>query len=107
VTSLYQQGELQVHTGTARWYAPYNLNITDTIPKLNTAADATVSIQIKKNNTSQSSIDILSGQTTASPTGSNKSWNMNAGDYLTVDILTIGTTNKGEDLVVQFKYKQI
>ena len=31
---------------------------------------------------------------------------MNAGDYLTVDILTIGTTNKGEDLVIQFKYKQ-
>ena len=106
VTSLYQQGELQVHTGTARWYAPYDLTISDTIPKLNVAADATVSIQINKNDVSQSSIDILGGQTTASPTGTNKTWNMNAGDYLTVDILTIGTTNKGEDLVIQFKYKQ-
>ena len=64
------------------------------------------SIQINKNDVSQSSIDILGGQTTASPTGTNKTWNMNAGDYLTVDILTIGTTNKGEDLVIQFKYKQ-
>jgi hypothetical protein len=106
VTNLYQQGELQVHTGTARWYAPYDLTISDTIPKLNVAADATVSIQINKNDVSQSSIDILGGQTTASPTGTNKTWNMNAGDYLTVDILTIGTTNKGEDLVIQFKYKQ-
>jgi len=29
------------------------------------------------------------------------------GDDLTVDVTDIGTTNKGEDLVVQFKYKQL
>ena len=107
VTSLYQQGELQVHTGTARWYAPYNLSVVDVIPKLNIAADANVDIQINLGNTSVSNFSILAGQTTIDLTGSNATWSMNEGDYLTVDITSIGTTNKGEDLVIQFKYKQI
>jgi len=31
---------------------------------------------------------------------------MTEGDYLTVDVTSIGTTAPGEDLVVQIKYKE-
>ena len=31
---------------------------------------------------------------------------MNAGSYLTVDVTSIGTSAKGKDLVVQFKYRE-
>jgi hypothetical protein len=32
---------------------------------------------------------------------------MNEGDYLTLDVTAIGTTAKGKDLNVQFKYKRV
>ena len=106
ITNLSQQGELAVHTGTARWYAPFNLTIADVIPKLRVAADATVTILVKKNGTMVSTINVAANTTTIDVTGGYSTWNMVEGDYLTVDVTTIGTTNKGEDLVVQFKYKQ-
>jgi len=106
ITNLSQQGELAVHTGTARWYAPFNLTISDVIPKLRAAADATVTILVKKNGTMVSTINVAANTTTIDVTGGYSTWNMVEGDYLTVDVTTIGTTNKGEDLVVQFKYKQ-
>jgi hypothetical protein len=82
------------------------LTISDVIPKLRAAADATVTILVKKNGTMVSTINVAANTTTIDVTGGYSTWNMVEGDYLTVDVTTIGTTNKGEDLVVQFKYKQ-
>jgi len=103
---LSQQGELAVHTGTARWYAPFNLTISDVIPNLRLSADADVSLHVRKNGTVVSSITIVAGTSTIDVTGANSTWTMVSGDYLTVDVTTVGNTSKGEDLVVQFKYKQ-
>ena len=105
-TSIYQQGDLALHTGTARWYAPANLTVVDVIPKLGTAADAGITLEIHKNGTKVSDITIATGDLTAVVGGSNKTWAMNDGDYLTMDVTAIGTTAKGKDLVVQIKYRQ-
>ena len=104
--NVSQQGDLQIHTGTARWYSPMAMTVIDVVPKLRVAADADITMTVKKNGNTVSNIVIVSGQTTVVLTGSNKSWAMADGDYLTLDISTVGTTDKGKDLVVQFKYQQ-
>lgn len=103
-TNLNQQGELQLVTGTARWYAPFDLLVTGINTKVSSAADANISIEIKKNGTVVKSDSILAGQ--FSSVVSAPEFSMAEGDYITVDVTSIGTTNKGEDLVVQFKYRQ-
>ena len=102
-TNLNQQGILAVTTGTARWYAPFPLSIVSTSAKLSTAADASVTLNIKKNNIVAQTLIITNGGILSS---SNTSLALNEGDYITVDVATIGLAAKGENLVVQFKYKQ-
>ena len=99
---MYQQDDLTVHTGTARWYAPFNLQINSIVAKLGTAADATVTVDINKNGSSAETFSFAASSTTA--TISDQNITMNEGDYLTIDVDTIGTTAKGKDLIVQFKY---
>jgi len=103
--SLYQQGELSVTTGTARWYAPFNLQIFSISPKLGTAADGTVTIDVNKNGSSAETFSFSASATTATVT--DPIINMNEGDYITIDVDAVGSTNKGEDLNIQFKYKKI
>ena len=106
IANISQQGDLSLITGSARWYAPFGLTITNVSPKLSTSADAAVTLVVKKNGTAQSNITIASGATTAVLTGVNNTWTMVEGDYLTMDVTSIGTDAKGKDLVVQFKYTQ-
>ena len=103
--NLHQGGALQVHTGTKRWYAPYNLQVTGITSRLGTAADATVGVDIKKNGVSEETYSFGANATTT--TIADQTINMNADDYLTVDVTSIGTTNTGEDLYVQFTYKKV
>jgi hypothetical protein len=102
--NLYQQGTLQVVTGTARWYAPFNLQIIAINNKVSVSADQNILITIKKNGVSTKTGSIASGA--LSSTVSSPEFTMSEGDYITVDITQVGTANKGENLVVQFKYKQ-
>ncbi len=104
ITNLNQQGELQLVTGTARWYAPFDLLVTGINTKVSSSADSNISIEIKKNGSTVKSSSILAGQ--FSSVVSAPEFSMVEGDYITVDVTSIGTTNKGEDLVVQFKYRQ-
>tara|TARA_E500000331_G_scaffold140400_1_gene137254 strand:- start:4955 stop:6730 length:1776 start_codon:yes stop_codon:yes gene_type:complete len=106
IANLSQQGDLAVHTGTARWYAPFGLTMVDVVPFLGTAADADVSVTVKKGSTTVSTFSITAGQLTTDVTGSNSTWTMTSGEYLTVDVTAVGTTSKGKDLVVQFQYRQ-
>ena len=106
IANLSQQGDLAVHTGTARWYAPFGLTMVDVVPFLGTAADANVSVTVKKASTTVSTFSITAGQLTTDVTGSNSTWTMTSGEYLTVDVTAVGTTSKGKDLVVQFQYRQ-
>jgi hypothetical protein len=103
--TLYQQDDLSVTTGTARWYAPFNLTITSISPILGTAADDTVTTLVKKNGSTVSTITFAASATTGS--ASTSTFSMNEGDYLTLDVTTIGTTAKGKDMTTQFKYKRV
>jgi len=97
-------GELDLLTGTKRWYAPYNIVITEVITNLATAADDTVTAIVKKDGSSFITINLSAGDTSASLTGQTLSVSSNS--YLTVDITATGTTDKGEDLYVQLKYRR-
>jgi hypothetical protein len=104
VTNLNQQGELQVHTGTARWYAPFDLEVTGISAKVSTPADQIIAIEVKRDSLLAKSANILAGQYSTSVGSPN--FTMNEGQYLTVDLTQVGLNAKGEDLVVQFKYRQ-
>lgn len=103
--TLYQQDDLSITTGTARWYAPFNLSVTSITPQLGTAADNTVTVLVKKNGSTAKTINFTTGQTTS--TVSSPTISMNEGDYLTLDVTAIGSSAKGKDLNVQFKYKRV
>jgi len=102
--NLNQQGELAVVTGTARWYAPFDLSVSSIVAYLAVAADADVSSNILKNNSTVKTVTITSGQ--LSTTVPSASFSMLEGDYITVDTTAVGSSAKGEDLVIQLKYSQ-
>jgi len=104
VFNVYQAGNLIVYTGTARWYAAYNLNITSVKPRLVTAADANVVLQVVKNsNTVVLTQTIPPGNTTISAYTSNIA--LLESDYITVNVTQIGSNAApGTDLYVQFQF---
>ena len=61
-----------------------------------------MALTIRKNNVSTKTGTIPAGQTVT--TISSPSFTMAEGDYITLDISSVGITDKGEDLVVMFKY---
>lgn len=102
---LTQQGTLSVTTGTARWYAPYNIATNSIKAYVETApVGSAISIDIKKNGTSAATPSISAGATSATEITS--AVTMNAGDYLTVDITAVGSTTAGANLNIVFKYKR-
>jgi len=104
--TLQQPGNLVTFVGTARWYAPVACNITSITPRVRVAPDAVVSINLCKNGFAISNISISSYQTlgTSDTTG----YVIAAGDYLTVNVLSVGSnTNPGVDLYLQLIYQPI
>jgi len=104
--TLQQPGNLVVFTGTARWYAPFACTIQSVRPRVRIAPDAVLSINLCKNGFAISNVNISSGATsgTADTTG----YTLAAGDYLTVNVLSVGSlTNPGVDLYVQLVYQPI
>ena len=61
---------------------------------------------MKKNGSAATSFAFAPSATSVTFSGDSDQFTMNAGDYLTVDITSVGNTNKGKDLVVQFRYNQ-
>jgi len=104
--TLQQPGNLVTFVGTARWYAPFACNVTSIRPRVRVAPDAVVSINLCKNEFAISNINISSNATsgTADTTG----YALASGDYLTVNVLSVGSTlNPGVDLYVQLQYQPI
>jgi len=104
--TLQQPGNLVTFVGTARWYAPFACNVTSVKPRVRIAPDAVVSINLCKNGFAISNINISTGQTsgTADTTG----YVLASGDYLTVNVLSVGSTSyPGVDLYVQLQYQPI
>ena len=102
--TLAQEGLLVVREGTARWYAPAALTISQITFRLDVAADQEATIVIKKNG--------VATRTLVMPVASLKTVNTTAfsmaeDDYLTVDVTTsgsAGSTTQGSGLNVVFLY---
>ena len=103
--NLSQQGDLSIVEGTAKWYAPFKARVFGITSRLGTAADGVVNIQVQQNDSNQFAYSHPANNTSRDFTDS-AAFTMNAGSYLTVDVTSIGTSAKGKDLVVQFKYRE-
>ena len=103
--NMHQGGDLQVITGTKRWYAPFDLQISGISANLGTAADNIVGIDVKNNGVSAKTVSFSPNTTTTNVIA--PFFTMSAGDYLTVDITSIGTNSVGQDLYLQFTYKKV
>ncbi len=97
-------GQLQISTGSARWWSQGNTSIERVRAQVSlTPTGSPVTIDIKKNDVSAQTISISSGQTTAQINTSITTVN---GDYITIDLTSVGTTTKAENLVVSFLYRR-
>jgi len=99
--TMYQGGAPTIYTGTARWYAPYDLSIIRITPRLATASDGNIFMDVRRNSsTTLANLSIYAAQTTGNvfetPT------TLYSGQYLTINVNAIGNT--GSDLYVQFNY---
>jgi hypothetical protein len=103
--NMHQGGDLQVITGTKRWYSPFDLQISGISANLGTAADNIVGIDVKNNGVSAKTVSFSPNTTTTNVVA--PFFTMSAGDYLTVDITSIGTNSVGQDLYLQFTYKKV
>lgn len=102
--NLSQQGELETHTGTARWYAPFDLTITDIDARVTNSADQEIQMDVRRNGIVMKNLTITAGLFTG---GTNSpEFGMAEDDYLTLDTTQVGSAIKGSNLVVQFKYKK-
>lgn len=98
--TLSQQNELEIITGTARWYAPANITITKTNARLRLASDGTTTVVVNVDGTSVKTINITASSLSSTD---NTNFSMTEGQYLTVDLTSVGS-NPGSDLNVQFIY---
>ena len=101
--TLRQSGDLEVTTGTKRWYAPRSLTIKDITARVDTApTGSALNISINKNGSQASTVAIAAG---ATKTSSTVSIAMAADDYITVDITSVGSTTPGTELGITFTYE--
>lgn len=104
-TTLEQDGTLSVTTGTARWYAPRDIEITKIRPFVGTApAGSSLNIRVNKNGSSIHTLSVSAGQNSATSNVSTPI-EINEGDYLTVDITAVGSSTAGSDLKLIVRYK--
>lgn len=104
IVTLKQDGDVTVHTGTARWYAPRDITITDVIMRVDTApVGADLDITINRTGTQAGTTDmsITASNTKATHT---TDFDLDADDYMTVDVTQIGSSTAGTDLKVTFRY---
>lgn len=99
--TLYQDGALSLTTGTIRWHNPANITVNKIIARLAQSADNAVTVVIKKKGIAVKTIIIPANTVKKVEVAA---ISMIADDYLTVDINTIGTQNKGSGLSVEFTY---
>lgn len=95
-------GTLFADTGDHRLYVESDTTITKVRASVGTApTGSAVAVDVNKNGTSilSSAISISAGSNTATATPTTTA--LSAGDYLTVDVDSVGSTTAGANLVVQ------
>jgi hypothetical protein len=98
-------GNVAVSVGTARWYLQQTTIVQRIKAQITTApVGSNMTINIKKNDTTLQVISITDG---TNSTLLNTNISMADGDYLTVDIVTVGASTPGADLVISFLYVRV
>jgi hypothetical protein len=105
-------GELNVGTGKARFYAPIPMNIGIVAASVGTApTGASIIVDVYKNG---STVFTTAGNRPAITIGSLSDLSsvpdivsLDAGDYLTVGIVQVGSTVSGSDLTIQINLQPI
>lgn len=101
--TLLQPGVLSVLTGTSKWFPPMDMSIlriqafVDVDP---TGAD--LILRINKNGAEIATVTIADGNSITTPIDLNVP--MTLTDYLTVDVVQVGSTTAGENLTVRLTY---
>jgi len=99
---LTQDGRLSPTRGIARWYAPNDLTVTEITSRVGTSSlGQPITIVINSNDNTSSTTRLAPTITSLSNT---VNFSMSEGDYLTVDVNTIGTVRAGSDLSVQVSF---
>lgn len=102
-------GTLSVGTGKAKFYIPGAITLGNVRASVGTApTGADITIDVNKNGTTVFTTQtnrpkIYAGQTLVSTSTPNIT-EFAAGDYITVDIDSIGSLNPGSDLTVQIEF---
>ena len=101
-------GTLSVGIGRAKFYIPGAITLGNVRASVGTApTGAAVTIDVNKNGSSVFTTNlkpvIYAGQTVVSTSTPNIT-EFSAGDYITVDIDTVGSLNPGSDLTVQIEF---
>ena len=99
---LYQEGTLAYKLGAVRWYAPHPLKINNIIGRLGSTATTQFDVRVNKTGISAQTITFT---TTTTKVSAASSIDLAIDDYLTVDVLAIGSPGTfGSELSVEFKY---
>jgi hypothetical protein len=109
--SIVFSGNLSVSNNFSRWYPNAHIAITDIVVSVGAAAIGNdIQISIKKNGIAliDSPIVLPAGDVEITvPVGSLTSSSLTNTDNISVDVLQVGTTFQGRDLVVQINYSVV
>jgi hypothetical protein len=104
-TTLVKSGDLNIFTGTEKWYSVDSITFLDYNLFLGTApVGNNLTVVINKNGVAVQTLVVPSTQT--SVTGIS-SFTMVPSDYITIDITSIGTDTTGSDLTLILTYSVI
>jgi hypothetical protein len=100
--TLDYTGPMVVGTGTKKWWINRSYSITRIIGFLDVApTGSSLILQLNKNGANTSTLTVAATKTTAS---ANLSISVVQGDYITVNVMQIGSTNSGRDLSLMLEY---
>lgn len=104
---LNQPGAVTVLAGSARWYAPSNITVDDIMIAAGVAPTSNdLIIDVRKNGVSifgATKPTVTAGQNAGS-TVAPVPTTMTDTDYLTVDVVQVGSGNPGADMTVRIRY---
>ena len=104
LSTLNQPGELQLTSGTHRWYAETNITVDKIVVRVDVAPeDGDVGVVLNKTGaTTGLNLTIADGETKKTVTPTNLT--LTEDDYFTVDVTSVGSTAKGSGLTVTIHY---
>lgn len=102
--TLNQPGELQLTSGTHRWYAETNITVDKIVVRVDIAPeDGDVGVVLNKTGTNTGlNLTIADGENKKTITPTNLT--LTEDDYFTVDVTSVGSTAKGSGLTVTIHY---